>query len=219
MKTLRKGDAHADVCVLQRALHLTADGRFGPVTEEAVKEFQKEMKAQGRYSGAIDGIVGPKTWALLDITPYPTGDVLKDMKKSKRRIDKIIVHCTSTPEGRPHTVADITKWHKEKGWATIGYHYVVYLDGSIHTGRDVDLVGAHCTGQNTYSIGVVYVGGTEKYDVKVGKDTRTSAQKKALLALMKKLKTLYPKATIHGHDEFANKACPCFKAKEEYKTI
>lgn len=131
-----------------------------------------------------------------------------------RKITKIIVHCSATPEGCDYTVADIDRWHKQKGWKGIGYHYVVYRDGSVHTGRDIEEIGAHCTGQNTNSIGVCYIGGMSA-DNKKPKDTRTPEQKEALRNLVKRLQAEYPNATVHGHNEFANKACPSFDVKTE----
>ena len=80
------------------------------------------------------------------------------------------------------------------------------------------MIGAHCSGQNANSIGICYVGGLAK-DGKTPKDTRTDAQKHSLLELLKELKAKYPNATIHGHREFAAKACPSFDAKSEYKDI
>lgn len=135
-----------------------------------------------------------------------------------RRINKIIVHCSATPEGKDFTAADIDRWHRQRGWRCIGYHYVIELDGSIHKGRDESLIGAHCSGQNADSIGICYVGGVAK-DGKTPKDTRTDAQKHSLLELLKELKAKYPNATIHGHREFAAKDCPSFDAKSEYKDI
>lgn len=134
-----------------------------------------------------------------------------------RKINEIIVHCTATPEGREVTVQDIDRWHRQRGWKGIGYHYVVYLDGSIKGGRPEETTGAHCTGHNAGSIGVVYVGGTDKEGR--SKDTRTEAQKKALRSLLKHLKTKYPNAKIAGHRDYAAKDCPCFNAREEYKDI
>lgn len=135
-----------------------------------------------------------------------------------RRIDEIIIHCTETPAGRRVTVADIDQWHKDKGWVGIGYHYVVYLDGSVHMGREEEVVGAHCAGHNAHSIGVCYVGGLSK-DGKTLMDTRTTAQKEAMLVLLRVLKRSYPNAEIHGHRDFSKKACPCFDATEEYKDL
>jgi len=128
-----------------------------------------------------------------------------------RKIDKIICHCSATPEGRAVTVRDIDKWHREKGYNGIGYHYVIGLNGEEWKGRDINLTGAHTQGQNYNSIGVCYIGGCDK-NMKA-KDTRTPAQRIALLNLVKDLKGQFPKATIHGHNEFASKACPSFDVK------
>lgn len=135
-----------------------------------------------------------------------------------RDIDKIIVHCSATPEGRHTTVDEIRQWHLQRGWKDIGYHYVIYLDGTIHRGRPESVVGAHCSGYNKNSIGVCYIGGVAK-DGKTPKDTRTEGQKRALIEVLKRLKKAYPKATLHGHNEFASKACPSFNVKEEYKNL
>jgi N-acetylmuramoyl-L-alanine amidase len=135
-----------------------------------------------------------------------------------RTIDKIIIHCTATPEGRPVTVKEVDIWHRRRGFAGIGYHYLIGLGGETGRGRNVELAGAHCEGQNAHSIGVCYAGGLAK-DGKTARDTRTPAQKAALIALVRKLKKTYPGATVHGHREFAAKACPCFDAKNEYKNL
>lgn len=129
-----------------------------------------------------------------------------------RKIDKIILHCTATPEGREVTVADVTAWHKERGFSTIGYHYLVYLDGTVVRGRREEEIGVHCLGQNAGSIGVCYVGGLDSRGNP--KDTRTAAQRVALRNLVEGLQRRYPHATLHGHNEFAAKACPCFKISD-----
>lgn len=135
-----------------------------------------------------------------------------------RKINEIIVHCAATPEGKNFKAADIDRWHRERKMKCIGYHYVVDLDGTVEPGRPESEIGAHCLGHNQYSIGVCYVGGLAA-DGKTPKDTRTAAQKEALLAMLKKLRAKYPKASIHGHRDFAAKACPSFDATTEYKNI
>ena len=135
-----------------------------------------------------------------------------------RKINKIIIHCAATPEGKNFTVEDINRWHKERGFIKIGYHYVIYIDGSIHQGRELGEVGAHCTGYNRDSIGICYIGGIDK-DGKTPKDTRTNAQKESLLKLIKELKTKFPQAEIYGHRDFSKKDCPSFDAKTEYENI
>jgi N-acetylmuramoyl-L-alanine amidase len=133
-----------------------------------------------------------------------------------RQIKRIIIHCTATPEGRHHTAAEVRQWHiKGNGWRDIGYHYLIQLDGTVEAGRPIEKVGAHVRGHNADSIGVVYVGGCDA--AMKPKDTRTEAQKAALLCLLRELKGKYPHATVHGHNEFdKGKACPSFDVKKEW---
>ncbi|MDD2300720.1 MAG: N-acetylmuramoyl-L-alanine amidase [Fermentimonas sp.] len=130
-----------------------------------------------------------------------------------RSISKIIIHCSATPEGRHHTVKDIDRWHRDRGFAQVGYHWVVYLDGSIHPGRNENIAGAHTVGHNSDSIGVCYIGGVDSN--MNAKDTRTENQKIALRNLVNELLKKYPNSTVHGHNEFAAKACPSFSVKTE----
>ena len=198
MNVLKLGSKGDEVKILQSKLNLVEDGIFGPITEEAVIDFQR------RNNLISDGIVGPKTWEKLST--------------NNRYINEIIVHCSATPEGKDFTVSDIKKCHLERGFSDIGYHYVIYRDGSINKGRNESKIGAHCTGHNSHSIGVCYIGGVA-LDGKTPKDTRTEQQKISLLSLLRELKKKYPKATIYSHREFANKACPSFDATNEYKNL
>lgn len=197
----RQGSRGWAVKQIQKALNLYPDGIYGTLTAEAVAQFQKNAGLKA------DGIVGPATLAKL---------LPQIGKRSRRRITELIVHCTATPEGRDYTVSDIRRWHTAQGWSDIGYHYVVYRDGTIHAGRDVDISGAHCTGHNAQSIGVCYVGGVAT-DGKTPKDTRTPQQREAMEFLLRFLREVYPTATIHGHRDYAAKACPSFDATTEYK--
>lgn len=132
-----------------------------------------------------------------------------------RKIKRIILHCTATPEGKHFDVDTIRRWHvKDRGWKDIGYHYVIYLDGSVHEGRPVEQAGAHTSGHNADSIGIVYVGGC---DTKMkAKDTLNEAQETAMVNLIKSLRDEYGDLSLHGHNEFAAKACPSFKVAEKF---
>lgn len=132
-----------------------------------------------------------------------------------RPISEIIVHCTATPEGRAVTVAEIDAWHRARGWSGIGYHRVIGLNGERWAGRPIDKIGAHCEGHNTGTIGVTYVGGVAK-DGRTAKDTRTLAQKQALLVELTELRDRFNIGKISGHNEYAAKACPSFDASKEY---
>lgn len=136
----------------------------------------------------------------------------------ERLITELIVHCSATPAGRDVTASDIRRWHKEeRGFADIGYHFVVRLDGRVECGRPMAVVGAHCRGHNSRSVGVCYVGGIGS-DGRPA-DTRTPAQRQALLGLLTALRRRFPGASIHGHRDFAPKACPSFDATAEYRTL
>lgn len=132
-----------------------------------------------------------------------------------RSVNKIIIHCSATAEGREVTVKEIDAWHRARGYNGIGYHYVIYLDGTIHVGRPEERVGAHCKGYNSESIGICYIGGLNKKGQP--EDTRTPEQKESLLKILKELRLKYPQARIFGHRDFAPKDCPCFEAQLEYE--
>ncbi len=145
-----------------------------------------------------------------------------------RKINKIIIHCSATSEGRKVSVSDINNWHKQRGFAKIGYHYVIYLDGTVHKGRDLSEIGAHVQGQNSNSIGICYIGGLDVNGKP--KDTRTDAQKLSLINLVSNLKVKFPNAEVLGHRDYSPdrdgdgiieewewlKACPSFNVKNEF---
>jgi len=144
----------------------------------------------------------------------------------------IAVHCSATREGQDFDATDIDGWHRKQGWAGIGYHYVVHLDGTLEAGRPEDAVGSHVQGHNSHSIGVVYIGGLDA-DGKP-KDTRTAAQRATLRQLLSSLIARHRKTltTVGGHRDFSPdkdgdgivephewlKACPSFDVRAWLKS-
>ena len=124
-----------------------------------------------------------------------------------RQINKHITHCSASPATT--TVEDIRKWHVEENkWIDIGYHFIITQDGKIHFCRPVEIIGAHCYGKNSDSIGTCLI----------GNKTFTAAQLFSLQILHDLLKGLYNvNMTIHGHNEFSNKTCPNFEVKQFIK--
>jgi len=136
-----------------------------------------------------------------------------------RDLERIILHCAATPEGREVSVDTIRKWHTDpppqgNGWSDIGYHYVIHLDGLVEIGRPVSIQGAHTSGENEDSIGVCYVGGVDK-DL-VPKDTMTVQQEIAFVDLVKSLRLTFGYLSLHGHNEYSSKACPSFSVEEKF---
>lgn len=131
-----------------------------------------------------------------------------------RNINEIIIHCTSTPEGRDYTIEQIRGWHKKRGFNDIGYHYVIHPDGRVDEGRPLSLAGAHCLGHNASSISIAFIGGMTAQGMHY-KNTMTPAQEAALVALIRELKAAYPIGrNIHGHNEYSVKRCPCFDVQD-----
>jgi len=142
---------------------------------------------------------------------------------SLRKINKIIIHCSATQEGKDVSVEEIRRWHLKRGWRDIGYHFVIQRNGLVEEGRPIEMSGAHTKGENWDSIGLCYIGGVEAERGKNGKwiakDTRTEEQKDSLVDLLCQLKDTYGNVNIYGHNDFSSKACPCFDAKKEYENI
>lgn len=122
-----------------------------------------------------------------------------------RPINWIVIHCSATPNGKEFHASDIDKWHKEKGWAGIGYHYVIPIDGRLELGRPVEQVGAHVQGHNSDSIGICMI----------GTDDFTGFQWETLKSWVLELKKLFPAAAVCGHRDFegVHKTCPGFDVK------
>lgn len=152
-----------------------------------------------------------------------------------KTIDAIVIHCSATRAGQDVRAADIDKWHKERGFAMIGYNYVIDLDGTVEVGRPLSMDGAHCntaglSGQsyNKHSIGICYVGGLDASGNPA--DTRTPEQKLSLTNLVNKLCDEYPIVEVIGHRDASPdkngdgvisrnewiKQCPCFDVKSEF---
>jgi len=121
----------------------------------------------------------------------------------------LTIHCAATPEGRHVSAAQISEWDRAKFGQT-SYHWVVELNGAMHRTLRDNQKGAHVGGANTGNIGICYVGGVDKN--LNPKDTRTDAQKKSLLTLIRTYKERYPGITIRGHRDWpgVRKACPSF---------
>lgn len=130
-----------------------------------------------------------------------------------RRVDQIIVHCSASPSTRDIGVKEIRVWHLDRGFAGIGYHYVIRLSGAMERGRSEDIAGAHAEGYNAHSIGICLVGGLNEQGVPA--DTFTPAQYETLKVLLAHMREKYPHAYILGHRDLprVKKACPCFDVR------
>ncbi len=140
-----------------------------------------------------------------------------------RTIDKIILHCTATEEGKDYAVAEIRKWHTSppRNWSDIGYHFIIQNDenGTIQLGRPIQRAGAHVKGHNAKSVGIAYVGGVDKNGK--AKDTMTACQEESFLKLVESLRVVFGfHLPVYGHNDFTDtKECPSFKVKKKFPQL
>lgn len=150
----------------------------------------------------------------------------------KRTVNKIVIHCSASPENVDYTFEQCIKDHKARGFRKCGYHRFISKDGTIHIGRHFDEIGAHAgSGQNAKTIGICYEGGLDSK--KKAKDTRTPEQKAAMIQCINEAIAYGQIKSIVGHRDLSPdingngivepqewiKMCPCFDATPEYKHL
>lgn len=148
------------------------------------------------------------------------------------RLKYLVIHCTATPEGREVSSADIRRWHTSpvsqggRGWKQVGYTDLVHLDGKVErlVGNNEDAnvdaweVTNGAAGYNSVSRHIVYAGGCDRQ--MHPKDTRTAAQKEALVSYVRDFHKRFPSVRIVGHRELnSGKACPSFDVQAWLKEI
>lgn len=145
-----------------------------------------------------------------------------------RRVDEIVVHATATRpdwwQSRSSKAkwTEVRRWHVAKppvgqGWSDIGYHFGIDRDGTVLTGRALSRTGAHVRGRNAHTIGIALFGGFGGTQNDSFSDHYTPEQERSLRGLIEQLRADVPSITkVSGHNEYANKACPCFNVSRWY---
>lgn len=138
-----------------------------------------------------------------------------------RKLDSIFIHCTATrPEWwadrrSSEKAAECKRWHLDRNFSDVGYHYFVDRDGTVTEGRPIEKSGAHARGHNTGSVGIALWGGHGGDQDDKFEDHFTPAQDRALRKLISSLRMEYPSITkVRGHNEVSAKMCPCFEVSQ-----
>lgn len=143
------------------------------------------------------------------------------------KLERLVLHCTATPEGREVTSNEIRVWHTNpvskggRGWKQVGYTDMIHLDGRVERlvqNNEDNMVDTWeitngAKGYNSVSRHVVYVGGVAR-NGKTPRDTRTSAQLEAMATYVRDFHRRFPDVRIVGHNELAAKACPSFDVQK-----
>ena len=134
--------------------------------------------------------------------------------QTRKETTEIIIHCAATKPSMNVDATVIDRWHRERGWLKIGYHYVISRDGSIEIGRNEDTVGAHAKGYNATSVGKCLVGGMSEDGEPEA--NFTDEQWLMLTRLVDGLTSKYPDSKVIGHNSVSSKTCPNFDVGEWY---
>ena len=117
---------------------------------------------------------------------------------SRSRTDMIVLHHS---ESTGTSVEEINRWHLERGWTGIGYHFYIRKDGRIYRGRPECAVGAHAQGHNSRSVGICVEGAYMT-------ETMPKAQFDALVGLVREEMAKYPGAKLLRHKDVNSTDCP-----------
>lgn len=130
-------------------------------------------------------------------------------RKQARSPRYCFLHCSATPPKMNCTSAMIDSWHKGQGWPGIAYAWFCRQNGKWEKGAPENVIAYHAGGNwNVDSFGICYEGGVNNAGVPA--DTRTEAQKIALLEKCRDILARYPDIKFIGHNAVAQKACPSF---------
>ena len=135
---------------------------------------------------------------------------VNEFKRPRRRVDRVFIHCSASDIPAHDSVDVIRRWHLERGFSDIGYHFFIHKNGKISVGRDLERTPAAQYGHNLRTIAICLHG--------FKKEKFTQAQYRTLQRLCSWINTAYlGQVSFHGHCEVSAKACPVIDYKEVLK--
>jgi len=130
---------------------------------------------------------------------------LPNIKKPKRMVNRVFLHCSASDRPEHDNPQTMEKWHLERKFKEIGYHFYIDKAGHIYEGRSLNTNPAAQAGHNANTIAIC-CGGLKTFTVE---------QKRAVRALCLYLEHLIKGLTFHGHCEVnTGKTCPVYPYKE-----
>ena len=134
-------------------------------------------------------------------------------------LNHLVLHHSAYPMGRVggttlaaecRHMREIERWHVDRGFLAIGYHFVVSPSGRVFRGRPVDRLGAHCKGHNVGTLGICLMGDFER-------ERPTRAALDALRLVRERLVPGGAALPLRGHRDHKGQATACpgrFLARE-----
>lgn len=141
--------------------------------------------------------------------------------KAGHVVREVVLHCaainTGQFDGMPplQVFATVNKWHIERGFKNgFGYHGLIMPSGIYYRGRPFTMIGAHVQGHNAGTLGFLLIESRKIDRISQFGDWFTSAQDKALRAILEDLRISHGIETVTGHNDHAPKLCPGFRVSE-----
>jgi hypothetical protein len=136
---------------------------------------------------------------------------------SKKNVDFLVIHTQGAPSGEDGSAASIHQYHRlpkdkgGRGWAGIGYHFVVRKTGKVEQGRPLDRIGAHVHGANAHGVGICCSGNGDLVEF-------TTKQKESLRDLIQDLRGEFPKAEVEGHRSLVDRLIGVGRLAKKFST-
>lgn len=189
------------------------DIKVGPLTISATRRFQRDHRLliTGKITAATKNLLndiqvnkpsrnlirGERLFVSSDTVNATPTNIIGTITRS---FSAVVVHYSASDDVSAST---IRQWHLERGFSDIGYHFVIRRNGSIETGRNINVVGAHTKGHNNYTVGICLTGSnTHSW-------FPSSAQISSLRALIREIMNKQPKCKkVFLHRELNPTLCP-----------
>lgn len=127
-------------------------------------------------------------------------------KPRRRKISRVFLHHSASDNPDHDDVSVIRKWHYERGFKDVGYHYFIKKDGGIQIGRDVEIMPAAQKNNNKGTVAICMHG--------LEQPKFTEKQRQSLIVLCRAINQAHDgEVTFHGHKEVGNTECPRYPYK------
>lgn len=187
------------------------------VTGSAIKKRNHKFQLVNETMARAENEKVPVNSVPIDKTLANVG-----FQKPKRKVTQCFIHCSADSNSKNDDVSVMARWHLQRGFAEVGYHYFIKKDGTLQEGRNIEEIPAAQNefktingikiGGNTNTIAICLHGGGGNPPI----NDFTQEQYKTLKNLCKSINNAYNgKITFHGHCEVSSKACPVF----DYKSV
>ncbi|MDX2147852.1 MAG: peptidoglycan recognition family protein [Planctomycetota bacterium] len=152
-------------------------------------------------------------YAAMGVMPrssWTRSPVIMSRANPLNGVSRITIHHDAIPSTGLRTSTDsvsrlnsVRSSHLQRGWADIGYHFVIDPTGRVWEGRPLSLQGAHVSDNNEHNLGIMLMGNFDRH-------APTAAQLASLDAFVVSQMRSYrvPLARVFTHQEIKPTACP-----------